>query len=529
MKKYLIKSTAYLLANLFSMACIAQDAGMSISGMSATNMSVAAGTVYVPGGGYFNNGGNVYLGADNIVAASTATITGSMGSRLFLLGQSQIKAAATPAVTQLDFNGTGVDVDVTLANPLNAALNDLAFGAIMADGAANFLALRNFDFAAINPINNAAITDNHMVTNAQKFIIGTAGTLTGYGADKYVVTNDNMGELRKLGLPVGSAFFYPIGRAEADYTPANLSAQSGATADYYANVRNFAESDADENIGGYSAQPNVSRTWLVYSGTAGNVANLDFIHPGTPTYEVNGYDRNNSNVIRYNASGWVPNLPSDAENQSLFGTPVNYWAQQITLQLNSTPGLDTYFGKSNSAVVLPLKLGEFTAAGKGCTVQLNWNTLFEQNLSHFIIQRSLSTTGIFENIGRQQARGNSNGNVNYAFEDLTLSGKEAYYRLAMVDVDGKITYSPIRFAALECMGKIFAYPNPVTSYFTVVLPTGNEAYNIRVLNTNGQQMMTMKNATGSVRIDVAKLAAGTYVVMIIDQFGKSTSLSVVKQ
>ena len=70
---------------------------------------------------------------------------------------------------------------------------------------------------------SVAITDNHVITNSNLFIVGAAGTLAGFNENKYIVTNTNAGELRKLGLSTGQNFFYPIGRAENDYAKKRYS------------------------------------------------------------------------------------------------------------------------------------------------------------------------------------------------------------------------------------------------------------------------------------------------------------------
>lgn len=508
---------------------LAQNAGVTIVGLSGTNMTVAATTVYVPPAAYLNSTGNIYVGAANIIAGNTATLTGTSGARLHILAESQINSTVAAASTNVDVNGALVDVDIMNDNSQNIVLSDLAFGAIPTNANANLTVLRNFSFSTNNPFNGSAIVNNDLVTGSNKFIIGAAATLTGFDAQRYVVTNDNAGELRKLGLTTGQNFFFPVGRAESDYSPARLQVQSGGTVDYFVNVRNFAESDADETIGNYNNLPNVSRTWLVYGSNANTVANMDFIHQGTPTYEVNGYNRNNSNVIRYNTDGWVPNLPNDQEDQSVFGTPANYWAQQITLAVGTVPGLDTYFGKSNSIVVLPLRLGTFTASALGCDIQLRWNTLSEQNLSFFGIERSNNGNTGWQPINRVNAVGNSSTTQQYSFVDRTLTGAEAFYRLAITDRDGTVVYSPVVFGKTDCGSRIVAYPNPVTDVYNIALPVDGRTFNIRIINSAGQVVAALQRNTGLTRVNTNLFAAGYYVAVITDNTGASTSMTFIKR
>lgn len=520
-------------AMLLPLGGFAQQASMTVVGLSGQNITVTGSTLYIPAGGYLNATGNIFVATNQLVADSNNTIiTGTTGSRLQLFGANQLDGTAPAAATLVDVNGAAFNVDVTTHNPQNVQLTDQAFGAVVTNTRANAIFNKEFAFGITNPFTAAAITDNHVITNSNLFIVGAAGSLTGFDAGKYVVTNNNAGELRKLGLTTGQNFFYPIGRAEADYTPARMQVSSGGAVDYYMNVRNFAESAPDENIGGYATMPNVSRTWTIYGSNANTVANMDFIHPGTPTYEVNGYDRNNSNVIRFTGGSWAPNTPNDAENESLFGTPANYFAQQITFAVPNAVGSNSYYGKSNSLIVLPIKLEKFTAVADECTAVLNWSTSFEQNSSHFIVERSYSgRSNTWEYVSRVNAAGNSSTILNYNITDAKATAPAAYYRLVLVDLNGNINYSPARTVLFNC-GKskmISVYPNPVHDYVNVLLPQGTEQYTIKVFNVDGKTVLpVVTKASNLTVLQTGILPTGVYIITVIDAAGKSTSTKIIK-
>lgn len=531
MKK--LKNINGLAAMMFLLPWLAsaQQASITIVGLSGQNMTVAGSTLYLPAGSYLNHTGNLYFGINNVVAGSAGTtVTGATGSRLHLLGSNQLDAGSSATVTQLDVNGLALDVDVTSYNPQNLSLTDLSFGTVTGGNGANASFLRNFAFGTAHPFTAAAVSDNHVITNSNRFIIGASGTLTGYDASRYIVTNNNAGELRKLAIGNGGNFFFPIGRAEADYTPARMQVVSGGPADYYMNVRNFAESIPDENLGGYSSMPHVSRTWMIYASDGNTVASMDFIHPGTSMYEVNGYNRNSSNVIRFSGNGWTPNQPNDAENESLFGTPANYWAQQIQYAVPGVIGANSFYGKSNTLIALPVRFGDFVVTAQGCDAAVNWTTFAEQNLSHFVLERShTNRANSWEPVRRVSAVGNSSTLRQYNTTDAKAIGGQAYYRLAIVENDGKVGYSPVRLINFNCRTKITGYPNPVRDYFTVLLPQGAEKYTIRVLNAIGQDVLPAQTRTaGSALLPTTKLAAGTYNVLITDSNGQTTILRMLK-
>ncbi len=530
MKKLIEKLKITSACLLLPFVGISQQASMTVVGLSGQNMTVAASAFYMPAGSYLNNTGNIYVAANTIVAASNATLTGATASRIHLLGTNQLDATAPVAPTSLDVNAAIINLSVTTYNPMNLQLSDQAFGTVAADGAANATVSGQFAFATQHPFTLAAVTDNHVILNSNKFSLAATATLSGYDLNRYFVTNNNAGELRKLGLTAGTGFFYPIGRAEADYTPANLSVATGATVDYYMNVRNFAESMPDENIGGYATLPNVSRTWTVYGSNAGSTANIDLIHPGTGTYEANGYDRNNSNVIRFSGGSWVPNLPSDAENESLFGMGTNYWAQQITFAIPDQLGANSYYGKSNSIAVLPVVLNSFTATANNCDANIDWSTSLEQNNSRFNVERSF-TQNDWKVIATIAASGNSNTLREYSYRDVNANAAAAYYRLAIVATDGSITYSPIRLVRFNCgnQPELVVYPNPITDYINVLLPRDNEEYVVKIMSSSGQTVLPLlRNASGLIRINASSLTKGTYLVQVTNHKGFKRTVKILK-
>ncbi|MBC7933963.1 MAG: T9SS type A sorting domain-containing protein [Rhizobacter sp.] len=507
----------------------AQQAGVTVVAMSGQNMTFAGSTLYMPAGGYLNNTGNIYVAANNIVAGTGSTLTGATGSRLHLLGTNQIDAGAPEAATLLDLNEASVDMNVTIHNPMNIELSDQAFGTVTNNGAANATVLGEVAFSAQHPFTLAPLTSNHVILNSNRFILGTAATLTGFDSGRYFVTNNNAGELRKLGLTNGMNFFYPIGRAETDYTPANLQVATGGPVDYYMNVRNFAESVPDENIGGYANLPNVSRTWTVYGSNSGTMANISLVHPGTAMYEVNGYNRSNSNVIRFDGAGWIPNLPTDAENEGLFGTGSNYWAQQITFAVPGNIGANSFYGKSNSLTVVPVLLSRFTATNSGCDGLVNFTTSMEQNNSHFNLEKSFSQNqNDWKVISTIAAAGNSNTVRDYSYRDINVNAAAAYYRLAIVSTDGSVTYSPIRLVRFNCgnQADLVIYPNPITGFVNVLLPGDSKDYVVRIMNAAGQTVLPLvKNANGLITIKTVTLSKGTYFIQVSNKdFNKTVKI-----
>ncbi len=96
---------------------------------------------------------------------------------------------------------------------------------------------------------------------------------------------------------------------------------------------------------------------------------------------------------------------------------------------------------------LPVQLTAFEARRTDATtVALEWATATELHNAGFGIERSADGR-TFGRIGFVAAQGqNSSTALTYSFLDKTATGP-AYYRLAQTDVDGTITFSPVRFVA----------------------------------------------------------------------------------
>ncbi len=117
-------------------------------------------------------------------------------------------------------------------------------------------------------------------------------------------------------------------------------------------------------------------------------------------------------------------------------------------------------------IVLPLRLLSFSSNETSQNlVQLNWQTTNEINTSHFIVQHSVN--GItFNNIGRVEAR-NTSGTNDYSLRDTSPIDGVNFYRLQMVDIDGKTTYSSIIKIVFSGKSELQVFPNPAKNVITL--------------------------------------------------------------
>ncbi|WP_018617388.1 alpha-amylase family glycosyl hydrolase [Segetibacter koreensis] len=120
-------------------------------------------------------------------------------------------------------------------------------------------------------------------------------------------------------------------------------------------------------------------------------------------------------------------------------------AENITLQ----PGEYYVYINRNADILLstlPLKLLSFKSQRRGNSISLTWATSNKVNVKIFVIERSFNGAR-FTRVGTVSAKNTSDSQLTYHYDDKSLIAvkkhKKLYYRLKLVDVDGKYTYSNV--------------------------------------------------------------------------------------
>jgi uncharacterized repeat protein (TIGR01451 family) len=145
---------------------------------------------------------------------------------------------------------------------------------------------------------------------------------------------------------------------------------------------------------------------------------------------------------------------------------------------------------------LDVNLSSFTASLSNNNGLLTWVSETEINSSRFEIERSDDAVR-FEKRGFVNSNGNSTSKKTYNYTDpLNTASKVIYYRLKMIDVDGKFNYSKI--IAIKRSGSLSAesfsvYPNPFVSDFKVKLSSQeNIMATFRILSFDGKEVLSRK-------------------------------------
>jgi hypothetical protein len=190
---------------------------------------------------------------------------------------------------------------------------------------------------------------------------------------------------------------------------------------------------------------------------------------------------------------------------------------------NSTGVLNDLWKINSSQLVLPLHLLSFSGTLNNDIVYLKWEAEQETGFSHYNVQRSFDGNH-FTTIGIVNGGGNNNRN-DYDYADNSLLNQPAmkiFYRLQMMDLDGKFTYSKIiRFDREQSTGSITLFPNPASHSVNISFELhkkGDVEISITGIGGNIVKRMTQFIVEGktSLSIDVSTLATGTYMLSVIN-------------
>jgi len=282
-----------------------------------------------------------------------------------------------------------------------------------------------------------------------------------------------------------------------DIEPASNAATSTATVTLFYNQQDF------DNFNALSAHGDDLPTGA--SDTADKAHILLFQYHGTSATRQPGSYSGSSQLIN----------PDD--NKIVWNDSASRW--EITFDVTGFSG----FFLGTSGTVLPLTLLSFNGHRQGADAVLDWTTTHEINVSRFEVQRSLNG-GSFTSIGIVPATADIH---RYTYTDAAIQDKPYFYRLKMIDLDGKDSYSKIiSIAGSNSLYGLSLFPNPAHGLVTIQHPevTGNTAQ-IQLQDLSGRILRTIKVAPGSTQItlNLDGLAAGIYQVQWSDGSHKVSS------
>ena len=182
------------------------------------------------------------------------------------------------------------------------------------------------------------------------------------------------------------------------------------------------------------------------------------------------------------------------------------------------------------AATVPLTLTSFTGTLKNCMPALSWVTESEVNTKSFEIEKSNTNGNDWKKIGSINANGNSSTKIAYSYNDIELSGaaEKVFYKLKMIDKDGRFTYSPILPLNITCKeASINVYPNPVVDgKLSVIINGANGLVDAALFTLTGQQVARYKVVNGSNNMVLKNVVEGTYILTVNDNNGFNKNVKV---
>ena len=182
--------------------------------------------------------------------------------------------------------------------------------------------------------------------------------------------------------------------------------------------------------------------------------------------------------------------------------------------------------------VLPLNSIKVFAKQFNNAVMLQWQTLQENNVARFEIEKSTDGNN-FKKIDDALAKGNATSQTNYWVEDKAPSAIN-YYRIKTIDVDGKMSLSSVIKYVLQknVKASVTISPNPVVNNADIYFESKtNGIASYSILSTTGISIITgkisLQKGMNKFSQNVSGLAAGTYL-FLINAGGERVSVKFVK-
>lgn len=175
-----------------------------------------------------------------------------------------------------------------------------------------------------------------------------------------------------------------------------------------------------------------------------------------------------------------------------------------------------------SSTILPVKLLSFHARINGNSVVLDWTSSAEENFSRYEIERS-NTGSSFTSIGSKTVIPSTGAESRYSFTDLSPHPGVNFYRLKMIDVDGKYSYSAILQVNPNARGGFRAFMDHDNRRLVVISDKNAE---IEIFSSTGA-FMNMIRVSEGINSLYSDLPTGVYIVRRKDT-GESVKIASIR-
>lgn len=346
------------------------------------------------------------------------------------------------------------------------------------------------------------------------FAPGTNGSSTGLGAYVEVALRIKPGGVGYTPLPVAENYGVYLVAPKSDFSTGDIVEIMQVNSSIYATTAIGVMIDAGVlDIGAFDP----ANLYFPVILNSGNGLNLSSLSPGTNSWSFSfTFKFNNPKTsAAYNKIRVV-----DRVNNTAFSA----WAGG---QVFTTIDMASVNQLTNIAIsTLPVSLLNFSGYKNGSRNSLLWSTGGEQNNLGFEVQRSAdgvnyTAIGFVNSLANG---GNSSTDLNYTFDDNSPAiSKKQYYRLNQKDIDGHSKLSNIVLIngdKPKTLGIGGLFPNPASTQVNVIIDAPQrDKVTLVVTDMTGktvkQQLANVGIGSNTVRLDIANLAGGSYLIKLI--------------
>ncbi|MBS1660140.1 MAG: T9SS type A sorting domain-containing protein [Bacteroidetes bacterium] len=215
-------------------------------------------------------------------------------------------------------------------------------------------------------------------------------------------------------------------------------------------------------------------------------------NPALPTGSSDAAGKANLKITQFHGTGTTPDTyvggsgdidPDD--NNIVWNSTASRW--EVTFDI---VGFSGFFVSSGSLVPLPVTLADFSGVVTPAGNELHWATAMEENTAYFEVQKA-GADGVFKDLAKVAAAGDSHQLLQYSYVDAATGA--ASYRLQMVDIDGKTTYSRVVALGGASVLGVRVSPNPSHQPQSLVVssPSVGSAV-LTVTDMGGRKLLVQK-------------------------------------
>lgn len=493
---------------------ITSSAGIAITGATG-NIRVGGTRTYATGANYIYNGTSSQVTGTGLTQNTPANLTiAAPGATVTLSANTSISGSL------LISGGTLASANNNITFGGNWTNNGTGFTAGTGSVTINGTGTTTIGGSTITNFNNLSVTKSsgtailsQAVTVAGTLTIGVNLNLTSFnltlgntspaivnsggafGASRMIIASGGGKLIKSATSAAQASYFFPIGdnSGTAEYSPltTNFSAV-GAAGSIGVGVTDNQHPDNGFTSNMLTRYWTVTHTGLGVFSTTVTVQYTDSDVVGTEANLRLGKWNGSEPWVRFTAA---PNVAGN----TVSGGPISSFSDFTGLSLSA---------------LLPVKLIDFNATLLDKSTILEWKTAEEINSSHYDVE--YSTDGQYFNTLSSINSQNSLIGSTYLYKHLNPTTGKNFYRLKMVDIDGKFDYSPVIMLKYAGVQKQFnAYPNPAVNDITIPFEIAGKNASIRIVDMQGRLVRIIPVPAGATlqQIRLSGLSRGMYNII----------------